>query len=498
MSTLHILLIDDDPNDRANVLKEVDEELPGSEILVIESAADFELALRERDFDLVITDYQLGWTNGVDVLKRLKRDKPMVPVIMFTASGGEEIAVDAMKHGLDDYIIKSTGQLMRLRGSIRAAADHIASQQALIDAEIRYRDLFQDIPIGLYQTSPDGRFLEINRAMVEILGYPNSEVLYRTPTRDLYATDEDFEAWSDRMKRNGYVKELVVKMKRFDGESIWVEINGKQVYKDGVLFCNEGSVQDVTDRILYQMEMKTHVAMEVSRALEKEKQLGDLRSQFITMTSHEFRTPLSSILTSAELLEHYGHGWTREKSHVHLKRIQEAVKHIISMMDDVLFLGRADAGKLFFFKEPMDLDEFVSHIVEEYQLGGKNTHDIRLHTRSDCRHVMGDKKLIRHILTNLISNAIKYSPEGSRIDVTLACDGAFAYIDVEDEGIGIPESQFDQIFEPFFRAENVGDITGTGLGLPIVKRSVEAHGGTITVTPKPSSGTKFCISLAIT
>lgn len=165
----------------------MDEELPGSEILVIESAEDFETALRERDFDLVITDYQLVWTNGVDVLKRLKHDRPMVPVIMFTASGGEEIAVDAMKHGLDDYIIKSTGQLMRLRGSIRAAADRIA--------------------------------------------------------------------------RNGYVKELVVKMKRYDGESIWVEINGKQVYKDGVLLCNEGSVQDVTERILYQMEMKTHVAM---------------------------------------------------------------------------------------------------------------------------------------------------------------------------------------------------------------------------------------------
>jgi DNA-binding response OmpR family regulator len=194
MSTLHILLIDDDPDDRARVLREVEQELPGSDILVIESQHDFDRAMTDFDFDLVITDYQLSWTNGVDVLKRLKKDKPMVPVIMFTASGGEEIAVDAMKHGLDDYIIKSTGQLMRLRGSIRAASDHIASQQALIDAEIRYRDLFQDIPIGLYQTSADGRFLEINRAMVEILGFPNSEVLYRTPTRDLYATDDDYQA----------------------------------------------------------------------------------------------------------------------------------------------------------------------------------------------------------------------------------------------------------------------------------------------------------------
>lgn len=498
MPQLHILLIDNAPGDRANVLGEIEKELPGSTVRIISTESDFEQALVHDDFDVVITDYKLGWTNGLDVLKRLKKDRPLVPVIMFTASGGEEIAVDAMKHGLNDYIIKSTGQLMRLRGSIRAAADHIASRQALIDAEIRYRDLFQDIPIGLYQTSPDGRFLEINRAMVEILGYPNSEILFRTPTRDLYATDDDYSAWSDRIKRNGYVKELVVKMKRYDGESIWVEINGKQVYKQGVLYCNEGSVQDVTDRIMYQMEMKTHVAMEVSRALEKEKQLGDLRSQFITMTSHEFRTPLSSILTSAELLEHYGHTWTKEKSLVHLKRIQQAVNHIISMMDDVLFLGRANAGKLAFHREPLNLDEFVAQIVEEYQTGDKNTHEIRLERRNDCQSVKGDKKLIRHILTNLISNAMKYSPEGSQIHVRLGCDGNFATLEVEDEGIGIPESQVDQIFEPFFRAENVGDITGTGLGLPIVLRSVEAHGGSITVTPKTQSGTKFCISLAIT
>ena len=110
----------------------------------------------------------------------------------------------------------------------------------------------------------------------------------------------------------------------------------------------------------------------------------------------------------------------------------------------------------------------------------------------------GDKKLIRHILTNLISNAMKYSPDGSRIDVRLGCNSEFAIIEVEDEGIGIPTSQIDQIFEPFFRAENVGDITGSGLGLPIVKRSAEAHGGSITVTPKSTSGTKFCITLAIT
>lgn len=497
MPIQQILLIDDDPNDRELILRELKKELPRADIIQIGSSEDFERVLQEADFEMVITDYQLNWTNGIQILKRLKKEKPMVPVIMFTASAGEEIAVDAMKSGLDDYIIKSTGQLMRLRGSIRAAADHIAHRKALIEAEIRYRDLFQGIPIGLYQTSPDGRFLEINRAMVDMLGYPNSDTLFQTPTHQLYASDEDYNAWSARMKKNGYVKELIVKMKRYDGEPIWVEINGKQVFKDGILHYNEGSLQDVTDRILYQMEMKSNVALEVARALDKERQLGDLRSQFITMTSHEFRTPLSSILTSAELLEHYGQSWSHEKIMVHLKRIQDAVKHIINMMDDILYIGKADAGKIPLQKEPMDLDEFLNTIIAEQKHSSRNSHPIEFTSRGDCTRVMGDKKLIRQIISNLISNAMKYSAAGSQIHVNMGCDGDLATIDVEDEGIGIPSGQMDQIFEPFFRAENVGDIIGTGLGLPIVKRSVEAHGGTITVAARKPTGTKFSITLAI-
>lgn len=497
MSARRILLIDDDPEDRVVAMRELSEELPDAEILDIRSAADFDRVMREEDFDLVITDYQLRWTTGLDLLRRLKRERPLVPVIMFTASGGEEIAVDAMKSGLDDYIIKSTDQSFKLRNAIRAAAEHIARQEALSEAEIRYRDLFQDLPIGLYQTSPDGRFLELNRAMVEMLGYPSATRLLETPTRKLYATDDDYHAWSDRMSHNGYVKELIVKMIRFDGEPIWVEINGKQVYRNGVLAYNEGSLQDVTDRILYQMEMKAHVQMEVQRALDREKQLMDLRNQFITMTSHEFRTPLASILTSSELLEHYGHNWSHEKMIGHLKRIQNSVKHIISMMDDVLFLGRSESGRLILHKEYLDLGETVGQILDEIRLNHKHSHPIAYDNQGGCHDAFADRKLVRQIVTNLVTNAIKYSPEGSLVTVRLGCEGNLATMVVEDDGIGIPDTQTAQIFEPFFRAANVGDISGTGLGLAIVKRSVEAHNGTISVAPRTPNGSTFTITLDI-
>lgn len=497
MSVGRILLMDDDPTDRELVIRQIGQELPDADIVDIRSKADFDRIMAGGEFDLVITDYQLRWTTGLDVLKRLKRERPLVPVIMFTASAGEEIAVDAMKSGLDDYVIKSTAHTFKLRNAIRAAAEHIARQEALSEAEIRYRDLFQDIPIGLYQTSPDGRFLEFNKALVDMLGFPSAKALLDTPTRSLYATDDDYNAWSDRMSRNGYVKELVVKMMRHDGEPIWVEINGKQVYRNGVLAYNEGSLQDVTDRILYQMEMKAHVQMEVQRALDREKQLMDLRNQFITMTSHEFRTPLASILTSSELLEHYGQNWSHEKMVGHLKRIQNSVKHIISMMDDVLFLGRSESGRLIVHKEYLDLGEAVAQILDEIRLNQKNSHPIAFDYQGGCADAFADRKLVRQIVTNLVMNAIKYSPAGSPVNVRLGCKGNVASMLIEDEGIGIPENEASQIFEPFFRAANVGDISGTGLGLAIVKRSVEAHNGTITALPRHPHGSSFAITLDI-
>lgn len=497
MSIQTVLLIDDDPDGGRLVRAELSAELPEADLIHIRTKSEFERALANEEFDLVITDYTLPWTTGLDILRHLKSDRPTVPVIMFTASAGEEIAVKAMKSGLDDYVIKSAGHMMKLRNSIRAADEHVARQQALTEAEIKYRDLFQDIPIGLYQTSPDGRFIEFNRAMVEMLGYPNQAALLQTPTRNLYASDDDYHAWSDRMARNGYVKELVVKMKRYDGEPIWVEINGKQVYRNGKLAYNEGSLQDVTDRILYQMEMKAHVEMEVQRALDREKQLLDLRNQFITMTSHEFRTPLASILTSSELLEHYGQNWPHEKMVGHLKRIQNSVKHIISMMDDVLFLGRSESGRLILHKEYLDLSETVSLLLDEIRTNTNQSHHIVFEDNGGCHDAFADRKLVHQILTNLVTNAAKYSPQGSQILVRLSGDGNVATLCVEDEGIGIPEAARDQIFEPFFRAENVGDISGTGLGLAIVKRSAQAHGGSASVHPRTPNGSIFTITLDI-
>jgi PAS domain S-box-containing protein len=277
---------------------------------------------------------------------------------------------------------------------------------------------------------------------------------------------------------------------------------------------------------------------EIRNALVREKELTELKSRFIAMASHEFRTPLTTILSSSELLEHYQHKWTEEKKRTHLHRIQASVKHMTRLLNDVLIIGKADAGRLEFNPAPLDLENFCRNLVEELQLNDTKQHSITfqvgnrkwrvgtgettnssqasgfdsmpfsptvhslaqqsgadspLPTKLPCM----DEKLLRQILENLLSNAIKYSPAGSTVEFTLNCVSNQAVFQIRDRGIGIPLEDQQQLFETFHRASNVGTVAGTGLGLAIVKRCVDIHQGQIVMESEIGVGTTFTVTLPI-
>lgn len=247
-------------------------------------------------------------------------------------------------------------------------------------------------------------------------------------------------------------------------------------------------IRDITERKRVEADIRT--------ALEKEKELSELKSRFVTMTSHEFRTPLSTILSSTELLEYYSHKWSEEKKTTHLQRIQSSVKHMTNLLDDVLLIGKAEAGKLDFKPTILNIQEFCSDLVEEAQLTS-STHTIAFRSYAQCVDVCLDEKLLRHILSNLLSNAIKYSPQGSTVCFELNCNSTDVVFRIQDRGIGIPKTDLDNLFNSFHRASNVGTISGTGLGLAIVKKSVDLHGGTITVQSEIGVGTSFTVTIPI-
>jgi PAS domain S-box-containing protein len=226
---LRILLIDDNPDDRALVVRELRRNFTELDIVQVADADGFAQALQAGGFDLVITDYQLRWTDGVTVLRTIKNDWPDCPVVMFTATGSEEVAVEAMKAGLNDYVLKSPKHFTRLTAAVRLALEQAQQRRALKEAETRYRSLFDGIPIGLYRSTPAGQFLDANPALVQMLGYPSRDALLMVKLAHLYANPDERRQWQTVVERDGIVQNFEVQMRRLDGTIIWVRNSARAV-----------------------------------------------------------------------------------------------------------------------------------------------------------------------------------------------------------------------------------------------------------------------------
>jgi len=232
-------------------------------------------------------------------------------------------------------------------------------------------------------------------------------------------------------------------------------------------------------------------------ALAQEQELSHFKSRIISTVSHEYRTPLTTINSSAEILERYLHKLDVEKQRKHFQRIQISVKHLTALVEDVLFINKAELEKVEFNPEPLDLVSFFEEIVEGLEITVNGKHQLIFTPHSSCKCAKFDPKLLRQIITNLLSNAIKYSPQGGNITLALSCEDKQIVFQVQDQGIGIPQADQSQLFESFSRAGNVGTISGTGLGLSIVKKCVDLHQGEITVKSEVGVGTTFTVKLPL-
>lgn len=255
-----------------------------------------------------------------------------------------------------------------------------------------------------------------------------------------------------------------------------------------------GSCTDISER--------KRAEIEIFKAAERERALSELRSNFVSLVSHEFRTPLTTILSSAQMLERYGERLSPEKKASHHQRIQSAVFQMTQLLDDLLIIGQAEDGKFQFNPQPLDLVAFCRDLVEEIQMIVNTQHLCHSHQHQiifahfgECTDARLDEKLLRQTLTNLLSNAVKYSTEGGAVQFDLVCTDKEAVFRIQDYGIGIPEQDLPRLFESFSRCSNVGSIPGTGLGLAIAKKSLDLHSGQISVTSIVGVGTTFTLPL---
>ena len=275
------------------------------------------------------------------------------------------------------------------------------------------------------------------------------------------------------------------------GKLKWIQnISRPELQASGDIIW-DGVLIDITDRKQTEVEIIT--------ALAKEKELAELRSRFISMTSHEFHTPLNIINSSAQLLERYE--WNREEQLEQLHSIRQGVKLMTQLIDGILDIARTDPEKLQFNPIRIDLVEFCYNLIKEIEIGVNNLYQIQfIHESidySDNYNAYVDPILLKLMMSNLLSNAIKYSPQGGKIQLKLQRLINCIVFEVEDSGIGIPIKDQAQLFSQFYRASNVASIPGTGLGLAIVKKCVDLHNATVTFISKIGIGTIFKVTLPI-
>lgn len=242
--------------------------------------------------------------------------------------------------------------------------------------------------------------------------------------------------------------------------------------------------------LLYRQMVKRQQAEASQRALAQAKELSDLKLNFFSMVSHEFRTPLSIILGSAQLLEE-GKQWIDPKKQNNLHRIQSSARLMTKLLTDILTLARAEAGRLDCNPTLIDLEAFCLNLIEDIQFSDASAHRIRL-TNQGLTHAYLDENMIYTILTNLLSNAVKYSQAGE-IGFTIRSESDGITFEITDQGIGIPAADLQTLYEPFHRSRNVGKVVGTGLGLAVVKQCVDLLDGQITVKSQEHVGTTFTV-----
>jgi PAS domain S-box-containing protein len=258
----------------------------------------------------------------------------------------------------------------------------------------------------------------------------------------------------------------------------------------------EGKVEERTLILREALQRLEESQKELSDALEKEKQLNEIKSRFVSMASHEFRTPLSTVLSSASLAMKYTTTEEQDKRVRHLEKIKSSVKHLNDILEDFLSLGKLDEGKVLSHSSEFDLEEFITELIDEIKGLLKKDQEIQFHYKGN-KEVFSDKKLLKNILINLITNAIKFSGEDGSINISADINESRGQIRVSDNGIGIPQEDLEHMFSSFYRGANALNIQGTGLGLHIVKRFVELMDGQVEIKSELGSGTAITITIPV-
>ncbi len=385
----------------------------------------------------------------------------------------------------------------------------------------RYEVLFNSASIGIVIVDGGGTIRSVNPFAIKIFGYSEAELSGKPMALlipGLYDGKHGIFGYPDRNKPR--VRELQQRLnlraRKKNGTEFPVEVSfgyfnsnrDKQIF----VFIKDISIRqkaqadiinlhDEQELIIEQRTLKLTEALhqlqkskeELSKSLEKEKDLSELKSRFLSMASHEFRTPLSTVLSSSYLISKYPNTEDQSKRQIHLDRIISSVHMLTDILNDFLCVGKIEEGKIPVRFSEFDLHELMKSVVEEMKTTLKKGQQIQSYHRG-CKKVFMDPSVLKHIIMNLVSNASKFSHEGGLIEIRSSCNKSSIALSVKDYGIGISRDDQQHLMERFFRGANAANIQGTGLGLHIVSRYAELLNGKVKCESELEKGTEFILT----
>jgi PAS domain S-box-containing protein len=379
-------------------------------------------------------------------------------------------------------------------GQVASAIQRKRAEQALRESEEKHRALFEATSQGV-MLHDENQFLEVNPAALRILGYERpEEIVGKRPAETSAEIQLNGEA-ADFISR----KNISECMEKGTAHFEWLArtAKGNTVPLEVILTRIQMGGKPLIQAVILDITERKEAEAELLKSLAREKELSALKSNFVSMVSHEFRTPLGVIMSSSEILESYFDALPTEQRVEHLESIKKNTRRMAELMEEVLLLSRVEAGRLSLEPQPIDLAIFCRRLVDEVLSATHRRCPIEVTLDATDGDTYADERLLRHILNNLLTNAVKYSPEGVAVQFFMTRMAAGVRFLVVDHGIGIPEQDQKWLFNAFQRGRNVGNIPGTGLGLVIVKRCVELHRGTIKIDSVVGRGTKVEVEVPV-
>ncbi|MES2924592.1 MAG: PAS domain S-box protein [Verrucomicrobiota bacterium] len=395
---------------------------------------------------------------------------------------------------INGMLIRGLNGEDELWGIVEDITPRRQAEQAIRESERKFRTLFESSSQGVMLHDENHFFSEVNPAAARILGRMPEELIGMHPSQlaPEYQTNGEL---SETVAKREIGRCLETGLAQFewthnhkDGQELRLEVILNRI-PHGEKNLMQAVITDISERKRAEMELK--------RSLERERELNQLKSNFVSMVSHEFRTPLGIIQSSAEILADYLEQLEAAERAEQLQSIIKNSRRMAGLMEDVLLLGRLDSGRMEFAPRPLDLAALCRRLVDEVLSTTDGRCPIGFSTTGLPSEVMADERLLRHILLNLLNNAVKYSPDTQPVSFRASAEENSLHFLIRDQGIGIPEDDLPGLFEAFRRGSNVGQTPGTGLGLVIVKQSVALHGGVISIESRPGAGTAFTVTIPL-